>query len=77
MKFPLDFSNIFVPLLASFVTGSFGRSERIAIMATDRNFVIFARLLLGLIFLLRLYFFHLKNKCGVRLVFLMYYSLLF
>lgn len=46
-------------------------------MTTGRNIVLFAILLLGLIFLFRLYCLRLKDKYGFRLVYIMYISILF
>lgn len=67
---------LFVSLLGSFVAGCFGHflgSEGSA----GRNIWLFSILLWGLIFLFRLSVFHLKNKWGVRLVVVLYVSLLF
>lgn len=46
-------------------------------MTTGQNIVIFSILLLGFIFLFRLYCFQLKNKWGIGLVVVMYGFLLF
>lgn len=46
-------------------------------MTTGRKIVLFAILLLGLIFLFRLYCLRLKDKYGFRLVYIMYISILF
>ncbi|XP_059646387.1 uncharacterized protein LOC132292862 [Cornus florida] len=70
---------IFLPLLGSSVAGFFGRflgAEGTAIMTTGKNLVFFSILILGLIFLLRLYCFSLKKKFGFRLVFMIYISIL-
>jgi hypothetical protein len=80
--------NIFLSILLSllgralgaFVAISFGRflgSEGTAIMTKGTNLLLFAILILGLIFLFRLYSIRLKKKYGFRLVFIMYLSLLF
>lgn len=71
---------LFLSLLGSFVAGFFGHflgSEGTAIMTAGRNIFLFSILLWGLIFLFRLSVFHLKNKWGVRLVVVLYVSLLF
>ena len=68
---------VFLPLLGSFVAGFFGRflgSERIAIMTTTHNIVLFSIFMIGLIFLFRLLCF--RKKKGFLLK-LLYISLLF
>lgn len=62
------------------VTGVFGRflgAEGAAITPTGRNIVLFAILLLGFIFLFRVYCLRLKDKYGFRLVFIVCISILF
>ena len=71
---------VFLPLLGSSVAGFFGRflgSEGTAITPTGRNIVLFAILLLGLIFLFRLFCLRLNKKDNFRLVFFLYLSFLF
>jgi len=70
---------VFLPLLGSSVAGFFGRflgSEGIAIMTIGRYLVLFGLLLLGLIFMFRLYSCRLKKKYGSRVVYVLYISLL-
>ena len=66
-------------LIVFLVAGFFGRflgAEGTAIMTTGQNIVLFAILILGLIFLFRRYCFRLKKLYGFRLVFIIYISIL-
>lgn len=67
-------------ILCTSVACFFGRflgSEVTALMTTGINLVLFSMLLGSLIFLFRLFGFHLKKKYGFRLVFFIYISILF
>lgn len=67
---------LFLSLLGSFVAGFFGHFLGSEGTAAGRNILLFSILLWGLIFLFRLSVFHLKKKWGVRLVVVLYISLL-
>ncbi|XP_020208959.1 uncharacterized protein LOC109793905 [Cajanus cajan] len=71
---------VFLPLIGSSFAGFFGRflgSEGSAIMTTSVNLVLFAIMILGFLFLFRLYGIRLRKKYGLKCFLFVYISVIF